>query len=75
MAKIITLSEVFRSGNWIITKISQGNGGVLRVDAKRRYRIADKEHFFSRYGSAKYINSLSHEYYGKAVDKLNSYSL
>ena len=77
MAKKITLQEVFRSDNWIITKISQGgynsNAKRCRVDAKRRFRIADTEHFFSQYGSRKYLEQLSQEHKGTALSNMNAF--
>jgi hypothetical protein len=68
----VTLKEVFESGSWIITKIIQGSG-QHRVDAKRRFPIADKSSFFSEWGSAKYLERLSSENYSKKLSEFNCY--
>ena len=68
------LKEVFQSDNWIITKALQGNSNQIRIDAKRRYPIADKSSFFSKWGNLKYINSLAVNNYGKKIDEFRAYS-
>ena len=63
-----SLKEVFESDLWIITKIYKG-GNILRIDARRRFPIADKNNFYSKWGSYKYIDSLSREHYGKPINE------
>lgn len=70
--KKATLKEVFESGNWIITKITQGRG-IHRIDAKTRNRIADGENHFSKWGNNEYLNRLALENYGKKLSEFNCY--
>lgn len=68
----MTLKKVFESDEWIIKKALQGVGQT-RIDAVRRFPRADRERFFSKWGSTTYINQLSREKYGKNIDKLHFY--
>jgi len=68
-----SIKEVFE-GDWIITKISQGYNGVVRIDAKRRHHIADEKIFFSEWCTEKYANRLSQDNYGKNVSDFSCYS-
>jgi hypothetical protein len=67
------LKEVIESDNWIVTKIIE-NRTSFRVDAKRRFPVADKSSFFSNWGGKKYIDSLCRENYGKKASELKSFS-
>jgi len=69
-----SLKEVFESDNWIITKISQGHNKQNRVDAKRRFPVADKSSFFSKWGNEKYLNKLAQENYDKNINDFGCYS-
>jgi len=69
----ITFKEIFESDNWIITKIIQGHKGIHRIDAKRRFPVADKSSFFSEWGSAVYLTRLSKEHYNKKLSDFNCY--
>ena len=55
----ISAKEVLTSQNWIITKVLQGRDGVVRIDAKRRYHVADKSDFFSKWVNLNYANRVS----------------
>jgi len=68
----VTLKEVFESGSWIITKIIQGSG-KHRINAERRFPIADKSSFFCQWGSTKYLERLSSENYSKKLSDFNCY--
>ncbi len=68
-----SIKKVFESDNWTITKLSQGNGGQLRVDAKRRFPVADQSSFFSEWCTRKYAEALSSENYGKRISDFNCY--
>lgn len=67
-----TIKQVFESDNWIITAVINGLNSY-RVDAKRRFPIADEPNFFSQWGSKSYIERLARENYGKKVSQLNSF--
>lgn len=54
----VTAKEVLTSQNWIITRIYKGYKGKIRIDAKRRYHVADKPDFFSKWVTLKYANSV-----------------
>jgi|GEM_PF-2093750 len=69
----ISTKEVFESDNWIIAKISQGLRNNVRIDAKRRYPVADQSSFYSEWVSLKYANKLSTDNYGKKVNEFNCY--
>jgi hypothetical protein len=69
----VTFIDVF-SGDWIITNIMQGYNGQFRVDAKRRFPMADEERFFSKWGTHKYLNSLALEWYGQRLADISAYS-
>lgn len=66
MAKI-SLSKVL-GGNWIITKVMQGYGGRIRIDAEARFHRADENNYFSEWYSLKYANRISREIRGKNVE-------
>jgi hypothetical protein len=68
-----SLKDVINNDNWIITKI-HGDLKVVRVDAKRRFPIADKERIFSKWGSTSYLNSLCKEKFGKKANEMNAYT-
>lgn len=48
MAKV-SLKEVLSSDLWIITKVKQGSKKTVRVDAKRRFPVADQSSFYSEW--------------------------
>ena len=66
--------QVFESDNWIITKISQGNRNNVRIDAKRRYQVADMPSFFSEWISRPYAERLSAMKYNRQINELSCYS-
>lgn len=66
-----TTKEVFESDNWVIISIMQGYNNKVRIDAKRRFRIPDTDHFFSEWCTEKYANSLALENYGKNIFDFN----
>lgn len=54
-----TIKEVVTSPNvWLITKVSQGYNGMIRVDAKRRFPKADVATFFCNWAKRKYVDRL-----------------
>lgn len=55
----VSAKEVITSYNWIITRIFQGSGGMVRIDAKRRYHVADESDFFSKWVNLNYANRVS----------------
>ncbi len=67
-----SLKEVFASDNWIITKVMQGTG-QYRVDARRRFPVADESSFFSQWGKKSYIDRLVKDRFGKKTSDLNSF--
>ena len=69
----ISLKEVFESDSWIITKISQGHS-THRIDARRRFPVADVSSFFSKWGSTTYLNRLASENYGKKLIDFRNYN-
>lgn len=54
----VTAKEVLTSQNWIITRIYEGYKGKVRIDAQRRYHVADELVFFSKWVTLKYANSV-----------------
>jgi len=68
-----TIKEIFTSNNWIITGILQGYSGMVRIDAQRRYPVADKPTFFSNWCTEKYANRLAVENYGKRIKEFINY--
>jgi|AntDeeMinimDraft_6_1070357.scaffolds.fasta_scaffold07582_2 hypothetical protein len=69
---MLNLKEIFENDSWTITKVSQGRG-QHRIDAKRRFPVADESNFFSKWGSNKYLNQLSQENYGKKLNEFSNY--
>ena len=65
MKKKVTVKEMFENDNLIITKIMQGQKGKVRIDAKRRFHIADEPDFFSEWCSKIYADKL----FGKSVSE------
>lgn len=54
-----TIKEVVTSPDvWIITKVSQGYNGMIRVNAKRRFPKADTPTFFCNWAKRKYVDGL-----------------
>lgn len=43
----VSIKEVLTSEAWIVTKVLQGYNGMVRIDAKRRWPVADQSFFFS----------------------------
>ena len=68
-----SVKKVFESENWIITKVMQGRGGKVRVDAKRRFPVADESSFFSEWCSKRYADNLSRERFGKKTNELRAW--
>jgi len=66
------LKEIFESDKWLITSVSQGRGRH-RIDAKRRFPVADERNFFSKWGSNEYLEKLSMENYGKKLNEFSNY--
>lgn len=50
-----------RGYSWIITKVKQGYDGMVRIDAKMRFREPDISPFFSEWGKLSYINRCRRE--------------
>ena len=73
MKAIKSIKQCFESDNVIITAIHQGSNKNVRIDAKTRNRVPDKDNFFSRWTTEKYANKLSLESYGKKVNEMNIY--
>jgi len=76
MKAIKSVKQVFedRGHNVIITKIMQGNGGSVRIDARTRHHVADADNSFSEWVSEKYANRLATENYGRKLSEFNSYT-
>ena len=68
----VSVKQVIQSDNWIITKVLAGRDGVVRIDARTRFHIADGQNFFSEWHSLKYINRLRKEA-GKTDLKITNY--
>lgn len=73
MKAIVSAKQAFESDNVIITAIHQGNRNNVRIDAKTRYHIADKDNFFSEWVSLSYANKLALSNYGKKVNEFSVY--
>lgn len=67
------LTVKFAFESMIITKIMQGYKGMVRVDAKRRYGVADEEMFLSKWVTRKYADTLAQENYGKNCSNFACY--
>lgn len=58
----VSAREVFQSfGGWIITRVSPGYNGEVRIDAKRRYHVTGKPDFFSKWVKINYANRCRRE--------------
>ena len=68
----VSIKLVLESDNWIITKIIQGTG-QYRIDARRRFAVADESSFFSQWGKKSYIDRLVKDRFGKKVSDMNSF--
>lgn len=55
------------TGSWIITKVMQGYGGKVRIDAKRRFYKPDSQNFFSEWCSRKYADSIMMAEHGRKL--------
>ena len=54
-----TIKEVVTNPDvWVITKVSQGYNGMIRIDAKRRFLKADVPTFFCNWAKRKYVDNL-----------------
>lgn len=71
---IKSVRHAFESDNVIITKIMQGYNNQVRIDAKTRHHIADKDNFFSKWVSYQYANKLALENYGKKLSEMNAFN-
>jgi hypothetical protein len=67
-----SLKTVLSSDSWIVTKIIQGRDSY-RVDAKRRFPIADEKNTFSAWGSKEYVERLTRDNYGKKPSEFNCF--
>jgi hypothetical protein len=67
-----SIKQIFESDNWVITKIIQGRGSY-RIDAKRRFPIADEKNFFSEWGSSGYVERLARNNYGKKPSDFSTF--
>ena len=74
MKAIKSVRHAFESGNVIITNILQGYNNQVRIDAKTRHRIADKDNFFSKWVSYQYANKLALENFGKELSEMNTFN-
>ena len=70
----VTTKEVFENDSWIITKLWEGRV-MVRVDAKRRFHVADGQNFYSEWRAISYVNRLCYENYGKPLKEMNSRTL
>lgn len=70
---IASVKEAFSSDSVIITKIMQGRGGFVRIDARTRYHVSGMNNFFSKWVSEEYANRLAIENYGKKISEFNCY--
>lgn len=70
----MTIKEIITSDEWIITKALQGLHKTVRIDAKRRFRKADAENFFSEWATTQYVNVLTREKYGKNIENFTCYN-
>ena len=62
MAKKVSAKEVLQSfGGWIITRVYPGYNGEVRIDAKRRYHVAEEPDFFSKWVKLSYANRCRRE--------------
>ena len=62
MAKKVSAKEVLQSfDGWIITRVHSGYNGEVRIDAKRRYHVAEEPDFFSKWVKLSYANRLRRE--------------
>jgi len=68
----VSIKSVLESDSWIITKIMNGNG-QYRIDARRRFAVADESSFFSKWGKKSYIDRLVKDRFGKKVSEMNSF--
>lgn len=68
-----SIKNFFENDNIIITKILQGNSGLVRIDAKRRFPMADKPNFFYKWCSKNYAQKLALENYGKKLTDFSVY--
>ncbi|PXV66832.1 hypothetical protein CLV62_10493 [Dysgonomonas alginatilytica] len=71
--KKISIKAVINSDNWIITKIIRGYNGVIRINAKTRFYIADSNNLFCEWCSEKYADALCKAKYGKKASELNAF--
>jgi len=68
-----TIKNFFEDDNLIITKISQGYNGKVRVDVRRRYPKPDQPNRMSKWCKEIYANKLAIENYGKKVSEFRCY--
>ena len=62
MAKKVSAKEVLQSfGGWIITRVYPGCNGEVRIEAKRRYHVAEEPDFFSKWVKLRYANRMRRE--------------
>ena len=69
----VSVKEVFESDLWIIIKVISGLSNNVRIDAKRRYPIADQSSFFSEWVKMDYASKLSRANYGKNISEFNCF--
>ena len=67
MKAIKSIKQAIESDNVMITNIHQGRDGMVRVDSKTRFIVADADNFFSEWCSYRYANKLYKERYGKEL--------
>jgi hypothetical protein len=65
MKAIKSIKQVFESDNVILTKVLQGRNGIVRIDAKTRFRVPDMDNNFSEWCTEKYASKL----YGKPISQ------
>jgi hypothetical protein len=71
MGKVFIKDVICYPHTWEITKVMQGFGGRIRVDARRRSYEADGVNFFSEWCSRKYADRLRMEYFGTKLNITN----
>lgn len=70
---IKSVKDCFENDSVIITKIMNGGGKIVRIDAKTRFYKSDMNNFFSKWCSYKYADNLAREHYGKSLSKFNTF--
>lgn len=73
MKAIKSVKEAFENNNVLITKVTKGLNGYVRIDARTRHREADKDNFFSKWVKRGYANRLCNDCFDKDLEDLSVY--